>query len=107
MEVLKRDGSLLYMFTERTKEMVLAAVRQNGKALQYAPEYNADKEVVLAAVKNNGIAIQFASPELQYNKEVVLASVKNSVYALHSFLNDVDVMLVADHRLPIERKAEA
>jgi hypothetical protein len=38
------------------KEVVLAAVTQNGNALQYASEdLKADKEVVLAAVTQNGM----------------------------------------------------
>ncbi len=41
-------------------------------------ELREDKEVVLAAVKNNGSAIEFASHALQKNKDV-LASVKNNM----------------------------
>ena len=42
-------------------------------------ELREDKEVVLAAVKNNGSAIEFASHALQKDKDVLLASVKNNM----------------------------
>ena len=39
----------------------MAAVRQRGWALNYAsPELRADREVVLAAVRQNGRALEFA-----------------------------------------------
>ena len=40
------------------REVVLAAVKQNGNALKHAPEeWRGDREVVLAAVKQNGNAL--------------------------------------------------
>lgn len=65
------------------KEVVMAAVKNNGQALEFAsPFMQEDKEVVLAAVRNDGSAIQFASASLQKDKDVLLASVKNNIYAL-------------------------
>ena len=54
--------------------MVLAAVQQNGRALYSAsPELKADREVVLAAVHQNGRdVLRDASPELR--AELMLAS---------------------------------
>jgi hypothetical protein len=53
--------------------VVLAAVQQNGEALEHAsPELRADREVVLAAVQQNGEALEHASPELRADREVVL-----------------------------------
>ena len=53
------------------KEVVLAAVKQNGDALEYASEgMKNDKKVVLAALAQNGNALQFASEEMQNDKEV-------------------------------------
>ena len=50
----------------RHKEAVLAAVQQDGDALQYASEeLKADKEVMLAAVQQAGQSLLFASEELQ------------------------------------------
>jgi hypothetical protein len=41
-----------------------------------------NKEVVLAAVKEDGYALQFASDELRDDKEVVLAAVNEDRWAL-------------------------
>ena len=58
------------------KEVVLAAVAQDGAALQHASaKLKADKEVVLAAVAQNGNALEHASAKLKADKEVVLAAV--------------------------------
>ena len=65
------------------KEVVLAAVKKHGYALEYASdELKADKEVVLAAVKNHGSSLKYASDELKADKEVILTAVKNYGYAL-------------------------
>ena len=48
-----------------THEIVLAAVTQDGSALQYASnELQADREIVLAAVKQEGRTLMYASDEL-------------------------------------------
>lgn len=65
------------------REVVLQAVRQNGKALQYASEeLKNDREVVLQAITQNGKALQYASPELQDDEEVVLQAVAQNGEAL-------------------------
>ena len=55
------------------RSTILAAVSQNGMALEFASTYEkqglglawVDQEVVLAAVRQNGMALQFAGPMLQ------------------------------------------
>ena len=55
------------------KEIVLAAVKNDGCALEYASEeLKADAEIVLAAVKNNGIALEYASKKLKADKTIVM-----------------------------------
>ena len=62
------------------KKMVLAAVFQDGMALEYAAEeLRADREVVLAAVSENGLAVNFAAKELRADREVVMAVVENGI----------------------------
>ena len=65
------------------REVVLAAVQQNGEAFHYAAEeLQADREVVLAAVQQYGYysspycVLKYASPELRADREVVLAAVR-------------------------------
>mmetsp|Transcript_20219 Transcript_20219/g.35464 ORF Transcript_20219/g.35464 Transcript_20219/m.35464 type:complete len:89 (-) Transcript_20219:104-370(-) len=58
------------------REIVLAAVKQNGKVLVFAPEeLRKDREVVLAAVRQNGKALVFAHESLKGDKEVVMEAV--------------------------------
>ena len=65
------------------RKLVLAAVKQNGRALAYASEeLKADRKVVLAAVKQGGWALQFASEDMRGDSDVVLAAVRNYGYAL-------------------------
>ena len=60
--------SLAYVLEDlrKDRDVVLAAVQQNGLALQYASEdLRKDRDVVLAAMEQNGYAIEHASPELK------------------------------------------
>ena len=51
----------------------MAAVNQNGLALEFASEeLQNDRAIVIAAVQNNCIALQYASEELQNNLEIVV-----------------------------------
>ena len=45
---------------------MLAAVQQNGRALEYASEeLRADRELVLAAVRQDGLALEVAEARLE------------------------------------------
>ena len=82
------------------RKLVLAAVKQNGRALAYASEeLKADRKVVLAAVKQGGWALQFASEDMRGDSDVVLAAVRNYGYALDyasdELRADPDVVLAA------------
>jgi hypothetical protein len=65
------------------KETALAAVAQNGRALEFASAgLRADKEVVMAAVARNGLALRYASAPLRGDKEVVMGAVAQDGWAL-------------------------
>ena len=65
------------------KEIVMAAVKIDGHALDHASKFlQADKEVVLAAVKQTWEALKFSSVKLQADREVVDAGVQQSGHAL-------------------------
>ena len=50
----------------------MAAVSQNGSALQNATEeLKGDRNIVMAAVSQNGFAIQHATEELKGDREIV------------------------------------
>eukprot|EP00971_Amphidinium_carterae_P124825 2472874-Amphidinium_carterae.1 len=55
----------------------MAAVQENGFALQYAAERcSGDREIVLAAVKQKGRALQYAGECCRGDREIVLAAVQ-------------------------------
>ena len=65
------------------KDVVLAAVAQDGLALEYASAaLQADRDVVLAAVAQSGWGLQYASAALKADRDVVLAAVTQEGYAL-------------------------
>jgi hypothetical protein len=65
------------------REVVLAAVSNEGRALVFAAEeLRGDEEIVCAAVRNDGEALCMASPELRDNERVVSAAVSTRGGAL-------------------------
>jgi len=82
------------------REVVLAAVKKNGRSLEYAEGgLRADREVVLAAVKQYGQALQFAEGGLEADREVVLAALQQNglaiCYAEGCLRADSEVVLAA------------
>jgi len=77
--------------------VVLAAVEQNGDALEHArTSLKGERDIVLAAVKRKGCALEFASEELRDDVDVCCWACRSDVRAL---------TLVADPE--IQRKARA
>ena len=83
------DGNLLEGADEEVpgsradKEIVLIAVREKGRALQYASEeLRGDKEVVFEAVNQDSFALRYASDELRGDKDVVFGAVRQYGRAL-------------------------
>ena len=65
------------------REVVLAAVNNDGRALGFASDnLRNDRDVVLAAVRDYGYTLLFASPEIRAERDVVLAAVNNYGRAL-------------------------
>jgi hypothetical protein len=83
------------------RELLLAAVQQNGYELRYASaELKADREVVLAAVQQDGHALRYASAELRADRKVVLAAAQQNgdvlyFYASAELWADREVVLAA------------
>ena len=72
METLKENNSDL-----NDREIVLAAVKQNGSVLNsVSEELRNDREIVLAAVSQDGNALEYASEKLRNDREIVLAAGK-------------------------------
>ena len=82
------------------KEVLLAAVMQNGNALEFASrDLKSDKEVVLTAVMQYGLALDFASDDLKADNKVILAAVMQEgralKYASKELKADKEVVLTA------------
>lgn len=59
-------------------EVVLAAVKSWGVALEYAsPALQDDRDIALAAVSNTGYALSYASARLRADREIVAIAVAN------------------------------
>jgi hypothetical protein len=66
------------------REVILEAVKNNGKALAYAAEdLRCDREIVMEAVKNNGKALAYAAEDLRCDREIVMEAVTNFGDALN------------------------
>jgi len=77
LESVKTDG------LQPERELVLAAVQENGIALQFASGgLRADRQVVLTAVRQNGAALEFAAEHIRADREVVLAAMAQDPDAL-------------------------
>ena len=81
------------------REFVLEAIRLRGTALEHAPLFQADREVVLAAVEQDGFALRYAAAELLSDAEIVLAAVRRDGWALSvaapELLANRDIVLAA------------
>ena len=66
------------------KEIILQAVRESGKNLEWASEtLQDDKEVVMEALKQDGEALEFASTRLKGDKEVLQLATKTAPFVMH------------------------
>jgi hypothetical protein len=103
MAAVKKNGSALEYASKElrgNKEVVLAAVQQDWRALQNASdELKRDHEVVMAAVGEHGDALQYASKKLKRDHEVVMAAVKKNgsalQYASEDLRGDKEVVMAA------------
>ena len=82
IEIVKKNGLALQTVEHKEdRDVVLAAVKQNGMALDFAGIWKDDEEIVSSAVQKNGMALQFASERLKNTKEVTTLAVNSNPYA--------------------------
>jgi hypothetical protein len=98
LNIVQQDGVALrsaHYQIKTNEDVVLAAVQQNGRALEHAISFQNEKRIVLVAVQQNGLALQYASKKLQGEREVVLAAVRQNGLALQYaddfFKNDKEI----------------
>lgn len=85
LDKVKEDGLLLKDVPQRyqDREMVLAAVSENGLALRYSPEpLKRDRDIVSAALQENGLALRDVPELLRDDEYVVLEAVQKNGLAL-------------------------
>lgn len=76
-------GFLVSYAFQREENIVLAAVKQNGLALQYASHALKNDEIIVrAAINQNGQAIIMVGDSLRDNQELVFRSLKNDLSML-------------------------
>eukprot|EP00634_Sargassococcus_sp_CCMP2135_P010490 CAMPEP_0198649704 /NCGR_PEP_ID=MMETSP1467-20131203/4447_1 /TAXON_ID=1462469 /ORGANISM="unid. sp., Strain CCMP2135" /LENGTH=206 /DNA_ID=CAMNT_0044385501 /DNA_START=14 /DNA_END=630 /DNA_ORIENTATION=- len=86
LAAVAQNGNMLYHADEsfkRDRDVVMVAVAQYGGALVCADEsLKRDRDVVLAAVAKEGWALDYADASLKHDGGVVLAAVANTGWAL-------------------------
>ena len=86
MAAVNQNGFALEFASEDIhidREIVMTAVKKDGLALKFTSEdLKKDREIVMAAVKQNGDALKFASEDLKRDREIVMAAVKQDGGAL-------------------------
>ena len=80
-KVLKQSGSLSKEEQEY-KNQTLQRVRKTGLWLKFATGLKADRDIVLAAVEQDGRALEYAAKSLKADRGLVLAAIKQSGQAL-------------------------
>lgn len=91
MELVKRNGRVIYYGFNDDREIVLEAVNQDGRAYASASaRLKNDKEICLAAIEQNYEAYFFAPKVLQNDKEVILAAAEKFefIYAYYLKYDD-------------------
>ncbi len=84
---VKKCGNILrflqnYLLeTKKTNDIILAALNNNGIALQHVPNEMISKQHIITALKNQGLALQFV-PNKFINKIIIHAAIKENPYAL-------------------------
>jgi len=85
LDKVQENGLLLERVPARyrDREMVLAAVSENGLALRYSPEpLKRDREIISASLQENGLALRDVPELLRDDEHVVLEAVQRNGLAL-------------------------
>jgi hypothetical protein len=97
LEKLSSDGLLLRELSDEQKrdhEIVLTAIKNNPKAMEFASlEILDDKEFILEAIKH-GFSFEFVSKDLRNDKEFVLDAIKKG--------NSLRLIPEDDQKFPLE-----
>ena len=88
LAAVKHNGRNIEYVTDPSEELQLVAVKQNGYAIEYVAD--SSEKVKLAAMKQNGRAIMYVADP---SEEVQLAAVKKDGYAIKYIKNPTKKVL--------------
>mmetsp|Transcript_62175 Transcript_62175/g.148320 ORF Transcript_62175/g.148320 Transcript_62175/m.148320 type:complete len:524 (-) Transcript_62175:91-1662(-) len=110
LRVCEKNGLALEFvpaYLQGDRDVVMAAVMQNGGALQYAAsKLLEDKEIVLQALTSNALAFEFVPAHLQRERDVLCTALLSDVdgmilaYLEESCRRDADIVLTALQSCP-------
>ena len=106
------DGMILKNVSNEFKNdiyIVLQAIKQNIKALQYASDDLKNyKKFILNAIRTNGLVLEFVNDDFKNDRDIVSAAVKQNGHALKyasfELQYDIEINLLAAPKLPKRRK---
>ena len=109
---VNRDGMILKDVSDEFKNdiyIVLQAIKQNIKALQYASDDLKNyKKFILNAIRTNGLVLEFVIDKFKNDRDIVSAAVEQNGHALQyasdDLQHDVEINLLAVPKLPKKRK---
>ncbi len=94
LSVFKNDFEKADEIFKKDRDIIKAAVENNGLNLQYAPDFIADKEIVLLAIKENAEAYIYCSETLSNDEEFIIEACKLNIKIM-GFVNN---NLIAKHK---------
>ena len=109
---VNRDGLYLENVSDRFKNdiyIVLQAIKENIKALQYASHYLKNyKKFILHAIRTNGLVLEFVNDEFKNDRDIVSAAVEQNGHALKyassELRYDIEINLLAAPKLSKKRQ---
>jgi hypothetical protein len=103
LKIAAKDGYLIrYMEWQKTIEVCLAAVKQEGLSIQFVPDEKRTPEICSAAVTDYENTIEFLNDE-QKSLDVCLIAVSKNI-SLLSYVNNIDHIIMICRKLEIYDK---
>lgn len=94
LSVFKNDFEKADEIFKKDRDIIKAAVENNGLNLQYVQDFIADKEIVLSAIKDNAEAFKYCSVALSNDEEFIIEASKLNIEIM-GFVNN---NLIAEHK---------
>lgn len=112
LEKVKHEPSFIKNVTYYTPEICMAAVIQDGDALEYVPDNMKTPEMCLIAVKQNGINIMLVPKRMQ-TFEICLSAIQEDIEAINYIydqtpeIRSAAIQLYPNNRISMGEKVDA